>query len=91
MDRVSIPELPSWWPPTGSHDVTEVEVRDLFAYLRTVTRPVMADAQRRILERVERDAPIHIERRNAKNLVGRRLGMFDVLPLIWLVDAAWTR
>lgn len=43
---VTIPEL-SWWPPAGYEPMTEKQVRDLFAYLRTVIRPVMTDAERR--------------------------------------------
>jgi hypothetical protein len=35
---VTTPELPSWWPPVGSHEITEAEVRELFAHLRIIIR-----------------------------------------------------
>ena len=57
----------------GSHEITEAEVRELFAFLRTVTRPVMADARRRIQERVGND-PIRVDYVTVRQLVGKRLG-----------------
>lgn len=83
MDRVTIPDLPSWWPPAGSHEVTEEEVRELFAYLRTVTPLIMTDARQRIREHVG-DDPIRVDTTTARQLQGRRLGMVDVVSLIWL-------
>ncbi len=80
---VTMPELPSWWPPVGSHEITEVEVRELFAFLRTVSRPVMADTRRRIRERVGND-PIRVDHVTVERLAGKRLGTIDVVTLIWL-------
>jgi len=79
---MTIPELP-WWPPDGSHEITEPEVRAMFAYLRTVTPRVIADARRRIREHVGGDL-ILVDSVTVKPLVGRRLGTFDVVKLIWL-------
>ncbi len=76
-------DLPSWWPPLGSHEITEAEVRELFAFLRTVTQPVMADARRRIRERVGND-PIRVDYVTVERLAGKRLGTIDVVTLIWL-------
>jgi len=50
-----MPTLPTWWPPAGSHEITETQVRELFTYLRTVVPPVMANARRRIQDRVGDD------------------------------------
>ncbi len=80
---VTTPPLPSWWPPVGSHEITEAEVRELFVFLRTVTRPVMADARRRIQERVGND-PIRVDYVTVERLAGKRLGTIDVVTLIWL-------
>jgi hypothetical protein len=77
-----IPAVP-WWPPLGSHEITEPEVRQLFAYLRTITLPVMADARRRIREHVG-DDPIEVDYVMVGQLVGKRLGTIDVVTLIWL-------
>jgi len=55
-------ELPSWWPPLWPHEVTAAETLELFAYPRTIIRPVMADARRRIRERVGLDASILADR-----------------------------
>ncbi len=77
-----IPEL-LWWPPVGSREITELEVRQLFAYLRTVTPPVMTDARRRIRERVGND-PIRVDYVTVERLAGKRLGTIDVVTLIWL-------
>ena len=76
-------DLPSWWPPLGSHEITEPEVRQLFAYLRTVTPTVMTDARRRIQERVGND-PIRVDYVTVERLAGKRLGTVDVVTLIWL-------
>ena len=67
----------------GSHEITEAEVRELFAFLRTITRPVMADARRRIRERVGND-PIRVDYVTVERLAGKRLGTVDVVTLIWL-------
>jgi hypothetical protein len=75
--------LPAWWPPSGYDEITEDQVRELFAYLRTVTRSVMADARRRIQGRVGND-PIRVDYVTVKRLAGKRLGTFDVVTLIWL-------
>jgi hypothetical protein len=80
---VTTPSLPSWWPPVGSHEITEAEVRELFAFLRTVSRPVMADTRRRIRERVGND-PIRVDYVTVERLAGKRLGTIDVVTLIWL-------
>jgi hypothetical protein len=77
-----IPAVP-WWPPAGSYEVTEAEVRQLFAYLRTVTPPVMADARRRIRERVGNDS-IEVDYVTIERLAGIRLGTVDVVTLVWL-------
>ena len=77
-----IPAVP-WWPPVGSHEITEAEVRQLFAYLRTVTSPVMEDARRRIREHVG-DDPIEVDYVMVGQLVGKRLGTVDVVTLVWL-------
>ena len=77
-----IPAVP-WWPPVGSHEITEAEVRQLFAFLRTVTPPVMKDARRRIQERVGTE-PIYVDYVMAGQLVGKRLGTIDVVTLVWL-------
>ena len=45
---MTTPTRPAWWPPSGYEELTEAQVRELFAYLRTVIRPVMDDARRRI-------------------------------------------
>jgi hypothetical protein len=83
IEEVMTLDLPSWWPPVGSHEITEAEVRELFSHLRTITRPVMADARRRIQERVGND-PIRVDYVTVKQLVGKRLGTVDVVTLIWL-------
>jgi hypothetical protein len=77
-----IPEVP-WWPPVGSHEITEAEVRQLFAYLRTVTPPVMKDARRRIREHVGNES-IEVDYVMVKQLAGKRLGTVDVVTLVWL-------
>jgi hypothetical protein len=79
---MSIPAVP-WWPPIGSREITEIEVRQLFAYLRTITSPVMEDARRRIREHVG-DDPIHVDYVIAGQLAGKRLGTIDVVTLIWV-------
>ncbi len=78
---VTIAELP-WWPP-GYEPMTDQQVRDLFAYLRTVIRPVMTDAERRIRERVG-DEPIRRHHATVKSLANRRLGMFVALQVVHL-------
>ena len=82
MTTEPIPEL-QWWPPVGSHEITEPEVRALFAYVRTITPAVMEDARRRISQWVGPD-PIRVDYVTVKRLVGHRLGTFDVVTLIWL-------
>jgi hypothetical protein len=77
-----IPAVP-WWPPVGSHEITEVEVRQLFAYLRTVTLPVMENARRRIREHVGGD-PIYVDYVMVGQLAEKRLGTIDVVTLVWL-------
>ncbi len=79
---VTIPELP-WWPPAGYEPMTEKQVRDLFAYLRTVIRPVMTDAERRIRERVG-DEPIRTYYPTVKSLAGRRAKMLVALQVVHL-------
>ena len=74
---------PAWWPPSGSDEITEDQVRELFAYLRTVVPPVMADARRRIQARVGDDR-ILVWRRTVESLAGKRLGSFDVLHIVLL-------
>lgn len=49
------PTLPTWWPPSRYGDNTDAQVRELFAYLRTVVPPVMAEALRWIQARVGDD------------------------------------
>ncbi len=78
---VTVPELP-WWPP-GYEPMTEQQVRDLFAYLRTVIHPVMTDAERRIRERVG-DEPIRRHYATVKVLTDRRLGYFTALTVVHL-------
>jgi hypothetical protein len=68
--------------------MTEAQVRELFAYLRTVVPPVMADARRRIEARVG-DDPVQVWHKTVKDLAGRRLGYFDALKIVHL--AARTR
>jgi hypothetical protein len=80
---MTTPELPSWWPPSGYDEITEDQVRELFAYLRTVTPPIMTEARRWIQERVG-DDPIRVDYMTVKQLVGKRLGTVDVVTLIWL-------
>ncbi len=77
-----IPAVP-WWPPVGSHEITEAEVRQLFTYLRTVTPPVMKDARRRIREHVGNEL-IEDDHVMVGQLVGKRLGTVDVVRLVWL-------
>ncbi len=69
---MTTPTLPVWWPPSGSHKITETQVRELFAYLRTVMPPVMADARRRIQDCVG-DDPIQVWPTTVKDLAGRKL------------------
>ncbi len=57
--------------------------RDLIAYLRTVIRPVMTDAECRIRERVG-DEPIHRHHATVKSLTDRRLGMFVAVQVVHL-------
>ncbi len=78
-----MPPLPTWWPPSGYEEITEAQVRELFAYLRTVVPPVMADARRRIQARVG-DDPIQVSPTTVKQLAGRRLGDFDALKIVHL-------
>ncbi len=80
---VTMPPLPAWWPPSGYEEITEAQVRELFVYLRTVVPPVMADARRRIQDRVG-DDPIQIWPTTVKNLAGRRLGYVDALKIVHL-------
>jgi len=56
---VTTPTLPTWWPPSAYEEITEAQVRELFAYLRTVVPSVMDDARRRIPDRVG-DDPIRV-------------------------------
>ena len=79
---MSIPAVP-WWPPVGSHELIEAEVRQLFAYLRTITPSVMEDARRRIREHVG-DDPIEVDYVMVGQLAGKRLGTIAVVTLIWL-------
>ncbi len=85
---MTTPTLPTWWPPSGYDEITEAQVRELFAYLRTVVPPVMADARRRIQDRVG-DDPIQVWPKTVKQLAGRRLGDVDALQVVHL--AARTR
>ncbi len=78
---MTIPELP-WWPP-GYAPLTEDQVRDLFAHLRTVVRPAIADAERRIRARVG-DEPVRRHYVTAKVLTDRRLGYFTALTVVHL-------
>ncbi len=85
---MTTPTLPAWWPPSGYEEITEDQARELFAYLRTVVSPVMADARRRIQDRVG-DDPIQVWPTTIKQLTGRRLGYFDAIKVVHL--AARTR
>ena len=78
--------LPSWWPPTGYDPLTEDQVRELFAHLKTVVPPVMEDARRRIQSRIG-DDPIEMHPETVRSLSRRRLGRVEVVPLVHL----WAR
>ncbi len=80
---MSVLALPAWWPPSGYDEITEDQVRELFAYLRTVVPPVMADARRRIRDRVG-DDPIQVWPTTVKDLAGRRLGYVDAVKIVHL-------
>ncbi|MDQ3541016.1 MAG: hypothetical protein M3440_10035 [Chloroflexota bacterium] len=80
---MTTPTLPTWWPPSGYEALTEAQVRELFAYLRTVVPPVMADARRRIQARVG-DDPIQVWPKTVKQFTGRRLGYFNALKIVQL-------
>lgn len=73
-----------WWPPSGNDRLSKHQVRQLFAYLRTVTPPVMAEGKRRIREITGPDEPIRIRHLTVKDLTDKRLGTFllDVLKVI---------
>lgn len=79
---MTIPELP-WWPPSGYEDLAEPQVRELFAYLRTVIPPVMDDARRRIRKHVG-DDPIRIDHTTVKQLARQRFGSFTVIKIVHL-------
>lgn len=70
-----------WWPPSGYDGLAEDQVRQLFAYLRTATRPVISEGERRIREITGPDLPIRTLYPTVKNLTDRRLGTFDVLKI----------
>lgn len=77
-----------WWPPSGYDGLAEDRVRQLFSYLRTVTRPVMADGERRIREIIGPNPSISIHHETVKSLTSKRLGTFDVLKVIQLSAGA---
>ncbi len=79
LDHVT---LPGWWPP-GYDALTEDQVRELFAHLRTVVPPVMEDAERRIRAQVG-DEPIRTYHPTVKVLTDRRLGYFTALTVVHL-------
>jgi len=70
---VTTPTLPAWWPPSAYEEIAEAQVRDLFAYLRTVVPAVMDDARRRIQDRVG-DDPIQVWPTTVKDLTGTMIG-----------------
>ena len=80
---MTAPTLPSWWPPSGYAELTEAQVRELFAYLKTVMPPAMEDARRRIQERVGDDS-IQVWPTTIKQLTGRRFGYFDAIKIVHL-------
>ena len=75
---MTIPAVP-WWPPVGSHEITDFELRQLFGYLRTITPPVMRDAHRRILEHVG-DDPIRVDYVTVMQVLPHRRRHRIVLP-----------
>jgi hypothetical protein len=76
-------DLP-WWPPSSYDALCEHQVRELFASLRAVTPPVMAEGERRMRAVIGPDAPIRIHHVTVKGLTGSRLGQGEVLKLIAL-------
>lgn len=81
---MSIPTCPGWWPPSGYEQLTETQVRELFASLRTITPFVMADGERRIRDVVGPSAEIRIHHETVKSLTTKRLGMFEVMKVTTL-------
>jgi len=73
---VTTPTLSAWWPPSGYEEFTEVQVRKLFAYPRTIVPPVMADARKRIQDRVGED-PIQVWPTTIEQLTGQRPNRFN--------------
>ncbi len=71
-----------WWPPSAYDRLAEAQVRQLLAYLRTVTPLVMAEGERRIREVIGPDSPVSIHHPTVKDLTDKRLGTFDVLKII---------
>lgn len=80
---MSTSTLPAWWPPSGYTEITEDQVQELFAYLKTVVPAAIEDARRRIQARVG-DDPIQVWPTTVKQLTGRRLGYFDALKIVHL-------
>lgn len=81
---MSIATCPAWWPPSDYEELTETQVRELFASLRTVTPFVMADGERRIRDLVGPGAEIRIDHETVKSLATKRLGRFEVMKVITL-------
>lgn len=73
-----------WWPPNPHVEFGEHQVRELFACLRPLTPPIMAEGKRRIREIVGPDEPIRVDHQTVKHLAGTRLGQLDVLKIITL-------
>lgn len=74
----------AWWPPDPHVELDEHQVRELFAYLRPLTPPIMAEGKRRIRELVGPDEPIRVDHQTVKQLAGTRLGYVSVLKVISL-------
>lgn len=81
---MSIPTCPAWWPPSDYEELTETQVRELLASLRTVTPFVMADGERRIRDVVGPSAEIRLHHEMVKSLATKRLGRFEVMKVIIL-------
>lgn len=71
---MTLPTLPSWWPPSGYEELTEAQVRELFAYLKTVVPPVTHVG----------DDLIQVWPTTTKQLAGRRLGYFGAIEIVHL-------
>ena len=74
---MSIPVVP-WWPPVGFTTMTESEIQQFSAHLRTVIPPVMRDFGRRSWELVAND-PIREDCVTIGQLVGKRPGNAELM------------